>query len=239
MSLSPPAISVEKLSYSYGSRKVLQDLSLTVASGQCAVLLGPNGAGKTTLFSLMTRLLANQMGKISVAGGDGSRVGIVFQQSALDIDLTVRQNLSYYAGLHGLSRGETETRIASVAQHLTLQDRLADKVRDLNGGHRRRVEIARALMAEPAVLLLDEPTVGLDIPTRKSLVAMLHGLSADRKLTILWATHLIDEVWPTDHVLVLSHGKIAAEGSTAALLKSSRVKTFDEAYTALTAGQNP
>jgi ABC-2 type transport system ATP-binding protein len=230
MTKTPPAISVEALSYGYGSRKVLSDVSFDLQPACCTILLGPNGAGKTTLFSLITRLLAVQQGRISTPNQSLADIGIVFQQSALDLDLTVQQNLTYYAGLHGLPHEVTKARIMETTALLGIYTRLTDKVRTLNGGHRRRVEIARALLTKPKVLLLDEPTSGLDIPSRDALVTLLHALASQQQIAILWATHLVDEVWPDDKLLILSGGHITAQGTSAEIMRKANVNSLGEAF---------
>ena len=139
-------------------------------------------------------------------------LGIVFQQPTLDLDLTVRQNLHYFARLRGLSRAEAERRIERELTRLDMAERARETVRALNGGHRRRVEIARALLHDPELLLLDEPTVGLDFPSRKAIVEHVHDLAAERGIGILWATHLIDEIRPTDDLVILHKGKVVASG---------------------------
>ncbi len=233
-----PAIAVQNLSFSYGQRAVLTDISFSIMPGQCVMVLGPNGAGKTTLFSLICRLLAMQHGQIHLGGQNIEsarhealrKIGIVFQQSALDADLSVKQNLSYFAGLHGMGQAETAQRIAQVTSTLQISDRLSDKVRRLNGGHKRRVEIARALLTRPTVLLLDEPTVGLDIPTRRSLIELLHNYAAQENTAVLWATHLADEVMEHDTVLILCKGSIAAQGHVSDVIKAASSASVEEAY---------
>jgi ABC-2 type transport system ATP-binding protein len=229
-----PALSIEDLRFNYGQKPVLDGVSFEVHGGRCTMLLGPNGAGKTTLFSLIAGLLAVQTGEVKRPVGGMARIGIVFQQSALDVDLTVQQNLQYYGGLHGLSPAEIKNRIEPLVLRFSMQSKLAEKVRVLNGGHKRRVEIMRALLTNPSVLLLDEPTTGLDIPTRQSLVDDLHRLGSEHNMAILWATHLVDEVWPKDHLIVLSHGKIKAKGGVVAVLAAAHSKSVAAAYLHLT-----
>ena len=215
------ALKVRGLSYNYGAKQALDDVGFGVEPGRFAALLGPNGAGKSTLFSLLTRLFVARSGTISVAGSDLaanpraalSRIGVVFQSPTLDLDLTVRRNLRYFAALHGLSGRRAETRIDAVLDRLSMRERAHEKARALNGGHRRRMEIARALIHEPALLLLDEPTVGLDAPSRRDITDHVHDLTADG-LSVLWATHLVDEVRAGDRLIVLHRGKIVADGET-------------------------
>lgn len=212
-------IRVADLSYSYGAKTALDGVSFDVAPGAFCALLGPNGAGKSTLFNLLTRLFIAPRGRIEIAGHDLAKnpraalakLGIVFQQPTLDLDLTVRQNLSYFAALHGLAGRNRAHRIDQVLERLDIADRAREKARTLNGGHRRRTEIARALLHDPAVLLLDEPTVGLDAASRAAITDHVHGLAEDGT-TILWATHLADEVRPDDRLIILHQAKILADG---------------------------
>lgn len=215
-----PGLSIRNLSYAYGAKQALADVSLEVPQGRFCALLGPNGAGKSTLFGLLTRLFTTRSGDIVIAGHDLRRhprralgaMGIVFQQSTLDLDLTVRQNLRYFAALQGLPRRLASHRIDAALDRLGMQERAGEKVRALNGGHRRRTEIARALIHDPQVLLLDEPTVGLDHATRTAITDHVHALCAERGLTVLWATHLTDEVRPEDRLAILHHGRLLASG---------------------------
>lgn len=215
---------VEGLSYRYGAKEALKDVSLRVPPGRFCALLGPNGAGKSTLFALLTRLFTAPAGRIVVAGADLARtpraalarMGVVFQQPTLDLDLSVRRNLRYFAALHGLSGREAETRIDAALDRLGMRERAGEAARALNGGHRRRMEIARALVHGPDVLLLDEPTVGLDAGARAEITAHVHDL-ADEGVSVLWATHLVDEVRPEDALVVLHRGSVVAEGSAGAV----------------------
>jgi ABC-2 type transport system ATP-binding protein len=219
---------VEGLSYRYGPRAALDGVGFAVEPGTFCALLGPNGAGKSTLFGLLTRLFTAPSGRIAVAGVDLARsprtalarLGVVFQQPTLDLDLTLRRNLLYFAGLHGLSGRDAQTRADAALTRIGLTDRARDPVRTLSGGQRRRLEIARALMHSPQVLLLDEPTVGLDAASRRDITAHVHAL-ADQGLTILWATHLTDEVADTDRLVLLHRGRVLAD-TTAADFRAGR-----------------
>lgn len=214
-------LSVSDLSFSYGRKLALDGVGFDVAPGAFCALLGPNGAGKSTLFALLTRLFTTPHGRIEIAGHDLARaprqalgqMGIMFQQTTLDLDLTVRQNLRYFAALQGLAGRAAEARIDAALDRLDMAERAGEKARLLNGGHRRRTEIARALVHEPRVLLLDEPTVGLDATSRASITDHVHRL-ASSGLTVLWATHLTDEVRPEDRLVILHQGRVRADGLT-------------------------
>ena len=243
MALLEPAsaLSVREASFSYGAGTALDAVSLEVQPGRICFLLGPNGAGKTTLFSLICRLLALQGGEIAVAGrplrANGSNVlaevGIVFQQSTLDLDLSVRQNLRYFAALRGLRQADADRRIEEELARIGMAERLGERVRALNGGHRRRVEIVRALLCRPRLLLLDEPTVGLDAQTRGALVRFIHAEARERGLAVLWATHLLDEAEPDDDLVVLARGQVAAAGTVRSVLAQAGTDTLDGAFAKL------
>jgi ABC-2 type transport system ATP-binding protein len=238
------ALSIEDLSFSYNSKKALDHVGFDIQSGECAILLGPNGAGKSTLFALITRLYDARSGRIELCGLDIkkqtgkalARLGVVFQQSTLDIDLTVMQNLGYHAALHGMGRKLAKQRIQQELERLNMYDRRFEKIRQLNGGHRRRVEIARALLHKPSLLLLDEPTVGLDVPSRQDIVDHVHRLAKDENIAVLWASHLIDEIYPDDRVIILDKGQIKATGSVDDVLQQTSAATIKEAFYALTHG---
>lgn len=238
----PPALSVARLSFSYGTRKVLDEVSFRIEAGQFTALLGPNGAGKTTLFSLITRLFDSGDGSIRIMGRDPKEhgatalapLGVVFQSETLDLDLTVRQNLHYFAALHGLRARTAEARMLEELEAIGLSEKIDVRVRELNGGHRRRVEIARALLHSPDLLLLDEATVGLDVPSRKAIVARVHALARERRIGVLWTTHLIDEVEPDDALVVLHKGRIVASGPTSEVVARTRKPTLAEAFDQLT-----
>ena len=237
----PIALEVDDLSHSYGSRPALSDLSFAIRACEFTVLLGLNGAGKSTLFSLMTRLYAHRSGSIRIFGAaiDNepaaalSRMGIVFQQPTLDLDLTVEQNLRYHGALHGLPRTGLESRIAAELDRVGLADRRRDKARQLSGGQRRRVEIARALLHDPKLLLLDEPTVGLDVAARQFLLDHVRVLCRDQGLAVLWATHLIDEIGEDARVIVLHRGSILANGPAQEVITASKASSMRQAFDTL------
>ncbi|TFL16679.1 ABC transporter ATP-binding protein [Jannaschia formosa] len=221
-------LSVEDLTYAYGEKRALDGVSFAAPAGRFTALLGPNGAGKSTLFALLAGLLRPGSGRVAVAGHDMARasraalagMGIVFQQPTLDLDLSVRQNLGYFAALRGLAGREARTRIDAALDRLEMRERAGEKVRALNGGHRRRTEIARALLHHPSVLLLDEPTVGLDAASRAAITAHVHDLAREG-LAVLWATHLTDEVGAADHLVVLHRGEKLADGGVAEVTRGA------------------
>ncbi|MFS2127219.1 ABC transporter ATP-binding protein [Pseudomonas sp. Pseusp97] len=214
------ALTVRDLSFAYGPRRALDGLEFELPAGRFTALLGPNGAGKSTLVALLTRLYDLQQGEIEVLGCSLRRqprlalreLGVVFQQSTLDLDLSVEQNLRYHAALHGLPRSVANERIDTELARQQLQERRRDKVRALNGGHRRRVEIARALLHRPRLLLLDEASVGLDPAARQGLNEHVRRLCREDGLAVLWTTHLLDEVRSEDALLVLDRGRLVARG---------------------------
>jgi ABC-2 type transport system ATP-binding protein len=238
-----PALEVCGVSYSYGADFALKDVSLAVCPGAFTALLGPNGAGKTTLFSLIAHLFESSGGAIRIGGWDVRsassralrRLGVVFQQPTLDLDLTVTQNLRYFAALHGIAGRNAERRIDAALTQFGLTHQRGQKVRVLSGGYRRRVELARALLHEPALLLLDEPTVGLDVQSRQRMVDHAHILARENGIAVLWATHLIDEVRDGDRVVIMQSGKITAEGTVAEVNAKAGCTTIAETFVRLTA----
>ena len=160
-------------------------------------------------------------------------VGVVFQLRTLDLDLSVEQNLIYHAALHGIGKREARARAADVLQRIALSERANDKVRNLSGGETRRVEIARALLHSPRLLLLDEPTVGLDIKSRASILGRVREM-VEEGVSVLWATHLIDEVGQHDHVIVLHQGRVLARGAAARIIEVAGARDIRSAFIALT-----
>jgi ABC-2 type transport system ATP-binding protein len=219
-------------------------VSFEVAPSSFTVLLGLNGAGKSTLFSVITRLYASRSGAVRIFGRDVAResgaalalLGVVFQQRTLDPDLTVAQNLVYHGALHGIGRRETRARQAAQLARVALADRAHDKVRFLSGGQVRRVEIARSLLHRPRMLLLDEPTAGLDIKARADILKIVRGLVADEGIGALWATHLVDEIRDDDHVVLLHKGRVLADGTSRSIVTGAGTASIGGAFTALTGG---
>jgi len=240
------ALNIENLSFSYGTKKALDRVGFAIQPGECTLLLGPNGAGKSTLFSLITRLYDTRDGRIELCGFDIKRetrkalakLGVVFQQTTLDMDLTVLQNLRYHTALHGMGRRQAMQRIQQELERLDMYERRFEKIRQLNGGHRRRVEIARALLHKPSLLLLDEPTVGLDVPSRQAIVEYVHHLAVEEKLAVLWASHLIDEIYPDDYLIVLHKGRVKANGTVDDVLRLTGTALVKDAFNSLTGGQS-
>ena len=235
-------LAVNELSFRYAGGFALERVSFFVRAGEFTALLGPNGAGKTTLFALITRLFECAHGTIAIAGADLRReparalaaLGIVFQQPTLDLDLSVQQNLRYFAGLRGLGGRLAEKRISAELERLGLSDRRRERVRSLSGGYRRRVELARALLHRPRLLVLDEPTVGLDVSSRRQIVDHVHRLADDEGLAVLWATHLIDEVSDRDHTVILHQGRVRADGPVSEVVRQAGCASIGEAFAKLT-----
>ncbi len=241
------ALAIEGLSHWYGSRQALDDVTFALQPATFSVLLGLNGAGKSTLFSLVTRLYAVRRGRIRIFGHDVGpspgealrRLGVVFQPRTLDLDLSVMQNLRYHAALHGIGAREARARGEAMLARVGLSERADDKVRNLSGGQMRRVEIARALLHRPRLLVLDEPTVGLDIKARSEILGHVHSLVIEEGVCVLWATHLVDEVGDKDDVIVLHLGKILAHGPASELVAQSGAADIRGAFSALISASAP
>lgn len=220
MSAPLPAVVAEGLSRSYGERRALDHVSLSVARGELFALLGPNGGGKTTLFRILSTLLPPDEGHFLVAGVDAAadprsvrrKLGVVFQSPSLDRELTVAENLALHGELFGMARVDRERRARSLLTRFGLEGREHDRVGTLSGGLARRVEIAKALLPQPEVLLLDEPSTGLDPIARRSLREILRSLTTEGT-TVLVTTHLFDEAGAADRIAILDRGRLVAGGS--------------------------
>jgi ABC-2 type transport system ATP-binding protein len=233
------AISVHGLNFKYGGKTALSDVSFDVHSGSFCALLGPNGAGKSTLFSILTGLLTPPSGNVVLAGHNIAKtprkalasIGVVFQQPSLDMDVSVEANMHYFAALQGMNKRVAIPRIQDSLERLDMFARKDEKVRSLNGGHRRRMEIARALIHDPKVLLLDEATVGLDANTRHAITDHVHAL-ADDGMAILWATHLVDEIRDTDDLVLLHQSRVHAHGKSQKLRGQHSIDDWFQSETA-------
>lgn len=232
------ALEIKNVLHKFGSFTALNNVSLTINPGDFTVLLGLNGAGKTTLYSLITRLYNNNSGSIKIYGFDVrensvnalKNIGVVFQQPTLDLDLSIKENLQYHSSLHGLSSSETSERIDNEIGRINLDEKIKSKVRSLSGGQRRRVEIARSLLHRPRLLLLDEPTVGLDIGSRQMILKHVKNLCKKNNLAVLWATHLIDEIDKGEKVIIIHKGKVLESGDVSKIVKKTKTKNIQDAF---------
>ena len=222
----------------YGAKVALNGVSLCLYPGQFVALLGPNGAGKSTLVQVLSGLFVAEQGTLALMGYDMRTqaaqalrgLGVVFQQASLDLDLSVQANLLFHTDLHGLPRALARERIAEgLAQH-GLQAQAQQQVRALSGGNRRKVELIRALLHRPRFLLMDEATVGLDPASRHDLIRFVEGLAHRGEVTVLWATHLVDEVVNADRLLVLHQGVVAFDGVPADFVAQSGLPNLEQAF---------
>ena len=235
------ALVIDKVSHSFGSFCALDNVSFNINKGDFTVLLGLNGAGKTTLYSLITRLYNTVKGEIKIYGNNLSdqpyqalkNIGVVFQQPTLDLDLNVNENLLYHSSLHGMKKHTAQTRINNELERIGLLEKKNTKVRTLSGGQRRRIEIARSLLHKPRLLLLDEPTVGLDIGSRQTILKHVKNLCRLENLAVLWATHLIDEIDKGEKVVIIEKGKILEKGDVEAVVVKNKVNNIRDAFNKL------
>ena len=214
-------IEIERLYKSFGDVKAVQDLSFVVKRGELFAFLGVNGAGKSTTISMICGQLKKDSGKITVCGEDVDRsftaisrkIGVVFQSSALDAQLSARDNLRSRAALYGITGDAFAKRLADLAETLSFSDFLDRPLSKLSGGQKRRIDIARALLHEPEILILDEPTTGLDPQTRRLLWDVIGKLRRETDLTVFLTTHYMEEAADADYIVILDSGKIAAKGT--------------------------
>ena len=224
----PAAIRLENLSHSYGRRQALRELSLAIASGEIFVFLGPNGGGKTTLFRVLSTLIPQQSGTVEILGLNlrrntieiRRRIGVVFQAPSLDRKLTVAENIHQQAALYGLFGAELRRRRDELLDQFALQDRASERVEKLSGGLRRRVELAKGMIHRPELLLLDEPSTGLDPGARADLWEYLQRARQESGVTIVLTTHLLEEADRADRIAILNEGRLVALDTPDALRSS-------------------
>ncbi|PQO35054.1 ABC transporter ATP-binding protein [Bremerella cremea] len=216
--MSPRAVSIENVSHFYGKRQALADVSLSIDPGEIFVFLGPNGGGKSTLFRLLSTLMPLRHGSISIYGRTVTahqhevrqQIGVVFQMPSLDKKLTVRENIDQQAALYGVAGQTLKERTSVLLEKLELADRQNDVTEDLSGGLRRRVELAKGMLHSPKVLLLDEPSTGLDPAARQAMWRYLEFLRRDQGVTIVLTSHLLEEAEKADRIAILDQGHLVA-----------------------------
>lgn len=214
-------IEINKLDKSFQDVHAVNDLSLRVKEGELFAFLGVNGAGKSTTISIMCGMLAKDGGKVFIDGKDVDKdmreitkeLGVVFQNTVLDAKLSVKDNLTSRAALYGITGKEAKQRIAHLAELLEFKDILNRTFGKLSGGQKRRVDVARALLNNPKILILDEPTTGLDPEARKALWSVVTSLRKNQNMTVFLTTHYMEEAADADYVVILDSGKISAEGT--------------------------
>jgi ABC-2 type transport system ATP-binding protein len=236
-------IAVRNLVKKYGDLAAVADVSFDVPAGSIFAFLGPNGAGKTTTIKMLTTLVRPTSGSIMVNGADPTKnanavrhsFGIVFQDPSLDDELTAHENMLLHAGLYGVPRNEAAGRIKEMLEFVELWDRKDSLCKTFSGGMKRRLEIARGLLHTPAILFLDEPTVGLDPQTRNHIWTYLKKLNQERGLTIFFTTHYMDEVERTaTHVAIIDHGKIVANDTAEGIKRQAGSSSLEDAFIKLT-----
>lgn len=240
--MAEPVLDLKDVVKNYGKTQALKGVSLTIAPGEIVGLLGPNGAGKSTLFQLASGLFAPDGGSVTVFGMDYktrasailARLGVMFQARAIDLDMTVEANLKFHGALFGMHGKALKERLESAAAFVEITDLLKRPVRTLSGGNQRRAEVARALMNLPDLLLMDEPSTGLDPVSRRALVQHVLKLREQHNTSILWATHIVEEVAHADRIVLLVAGQIIRIGTPAELMAAAGADNLTEAYIALT-----
>ena len=223
--MNPPVIEIENLSHRYGERAALEGVSFGVGAAEIFGLLGPNGSGKTTLFRILSTLMLPSAGSARVMGFNAAKspeavrrqIGVVFQAQSIDVKLTAAENLRHQGHLYGMSGAALARRLREVLDHVGLTERADERTQTFSGGMQRRVELGKGLLHRPAVLLLDEPTTGLDPGARRDLWQYLKSLREQEQVTVLITTHLMEEAERCDRLAILHLGRLVALGTPAAL----------------------
>ncbi len=243
---SEAIIKVSHLKVAFKTVTAVNDITFTVPRGEIFAFLGPNGAGKTTTIKVLTTLLEKTEGEVSIGGKsvDHHRLevrklfGIVFQDQSLDDELTAFENMEFHGILYGETKEKRRAKIAELLALVDLTDRAGDLVRTFSGGMKRRLEIARALIHEPAVLFLDEPTLGLDPQTRNHIWDYIKNLNTEKGMTIFFTTHYMEEASRmASRVAIIDHGKIVTEGKPAELIAQTGTTNLEDAFIKLTGHQ--
>jgi ABC-2 type transport system ATP-binding protein len=237
-----PVLDLQDVRKSYGEVEAVRGVSLRIGHGELVGLLGPNGAGKSTLFQIATGLFAPDAGTVRLFGHDYRsasssilrRLGVVFQSRSVDLDMTVNANLAFHGNLFGLSGKLLRARIEETTELLEIPDLRKTPVRALSGGNQRRVEIARALLNAPDLLLMDEPSAGLDPAMRRLLGAHMQRVQQQMGTSILWATHLVEEIAGADRIALMLKGEIIRDAAPASLMAETGTMDLTEAYITLT-----
>jgi ABC-2 type transport system ATP-binding protein len=236
------AVEAENLKRTFEGVTAVESVNLAIEPGEMFAFLGPNGAGKTTTIKMLCTLLRPDSGHARINGHDvvtasaevRASIGIVFQEYTLDDYLSAERNLAYHCMIYHVPRRERRARVARALELVGLTDRANDRVRGFSGGMKRRLEVARALLHEPQVLFLDEPTVGLDPQTRRYLWEHLHALRRDAGVTLFLTTHYMSEAEDADHVAIIDHGSIITKGTPASVIEETAADTLEDAFVALT-----
>jgi ABC-2 type transport system ATP-binding protein len=241
MTMDNVVLSIVNLHKSYASVPALSGVSLIVKAGEYIGLLGPNGAGKSTLFQIVTGLFSADQGEVELFGKTFrdsrsqvlAQVGVVFQSRSVDMDMTIEENLRFHGKLFGLKGDTLKNRLNDLGEQFGISDLKKRKVRELSGGQQRKVEIARAMLNKPRLLIMDEPSAGLDMPSRHLLVQEMQELARRSGVAILWATHLVDEVENADRIIILCKGRIVGDGLPSAICTAAGADNITKAYSKL------
>lgn len=237
------SVEVKNLVVKFGDFVAVDDISFSVEKGGIFAFLGPNGAGKTTTIKVLTTLLQKTSGDVAIEGEyigqDEKKIrklfGIVFQDQSLDDDLTAYENMDFHGALYGIPKEKRRKKIDELMKLVDLSERKNDIVRTFSGGMKRRLEVARALVHEPSILYLDEPTLGLDPQTRNHIWEYIKGLNRDIGMTIFFTTHYMEEAARNaNKVAIIDHGKIVTTGTPDELISKTETKNLEDAFIKLT-----